>query len=411
MAGLAALLLPKAVKASRGLTRPGGAGDFQMPTLDKLEERALGELKSLTDWLSTNAAKGLIGELGFPGDRSKLDEYNCGKTPRNFKDNYLKWNNLAETWFKMADEARLWATIWATGEWWGDYTLSVYKKSSESAPSVNTTNTQSLVFEKHLSTSDYERGITVAGGEFGANSGTEETLDKFSNKRPGVYDDDYHYDTQATFDYLASRGVTLVRLPFRWERIQPRLGGNLDPQELQRLKDAVSRARRSRETMPRGMKVILDVHNFGAYYEYRDGSGKGRRRDLRDRNFGQYIVDLWTKLSAEYKAIPDVYYGLMCEPVDPVTESEERRTSMTEAWESVSQQAVDRIRGSGDNKLIIVSGYLWSGVIHWGKQHPKGWIRDRQNNLLYEAHHYWDSDSSGHYCLSYEDELRQIGSL
>lgn len=288
----------KATAAGR-LTRR--AGVLAVPPPDKLEVRVLRELKTFTDWLTANTARGFIGEFGFPGDRSKLDEYNCGKTPRRFKDDYLKWNNLAETWFKKADEAKLWATIWATGEWWGDYTLAVYKKSSASAPSVNTTNTQSLVFERHLSTPDYERGITVAGGEFGANSGTEETLDKFSNKRPGVYDDDYHYDTQATFDYLSARGVTLVRIPFRWERIQPQLNGALDAQELKRLKDAVGRARTA---TPRGMKVILDAHNFGAYYEAPAGSEKGKRRDLRERNFGQYLVDLWAKLSAEFRGLP-----------------------------------------------------------------------------------------------------------
>jgi aryl-phospho-beta-D-glucosidase BglC (GH1 family) len=403
--GLGALLLAGQARAWGRLPWRAGGG----VALDKLEERALRELKLFADWLTANTAKGFIGEFGFPGDRSKLDEYNCGRTPRRFKDDYRKWNNLAETWLKKADEAKLWATIWAAGEWWGDYTLAVYKKSSESAPSVNTANTQALVFEKHLSTPDYERGITVAGGEFGANSGTEETLDKFSNKNPGVYEDDYHYDTQATFDYLASRGVTLVRIPFRWERIQPRLNGRLDPQELRRLKEAVDRARRSRAGMAIGMKVILDAHNFGAYYEEADGSGKGKRRDFRERNFGQYLVDLWSKLSAEFRSTPDVYYGLMCEPVDRQTESESRRSAMTEAWEAASQQVVDKIRGSGDTKLIIVSGYLWSGVVNWGGQHPKGWITDRHNNVLYEAHHYWDSDSSGHYCLSYDDELRRIG--
>lgn len=408
LAGLSALLLAGKAEGVGHFSEIRRENNFGVPALDKIEERALRELNMFTDWLAANSARGFIGELGFPGDRSKLDEYNCDKTPRHFKDDYRKWNNLAETWFKKADEAKVWATIWATGEWWGDYTLSVYKKSSESAPSVNTTNTQSLVFEKHLSTTDYERGITVAGGEFGANSGTEETLDKFSNKKPGVYEVDYHYDTQATFDYLASRGITLVRIPFRWERIQPRLNGNLDPQELKRLKDAVGRARQSRAAMPRGMRVILDAHNFGAYYEAPDGSGKGKRRDFREQNFTQYLVDLWAKLCAEFKSMPDVYYGLMCEPVDPLTESEGKRTAMTEVWETASQQVVDKIRSSGDNKLIIVSGYLWSGVVKWNKQHPKRWITDRQNNVLYEAHHYWDSDSSGHYCLSYDDELRQI---
>jgi hypothetical protein len=410
LAGLGALSSAGRARAAGRLhARAGGTRFGAVAAPDKLEERALRGLKLFTDWLAANSAKGFIGELGFPGDRNKLDEYNCGRTPRRFKDDYVKWNNLAEAWFRRADEAKLWATIWATGEWWGDYTLAVYKKSSESAPSVNATNTQSLVFERHLSTPDYERGITVAGGEFGANSGTEETLRKFSNRKPGVYEDDYHYDTQATFDYLAARGVTLVRIPFRWERIQPRLLGALDAAELRRLREAVERARKSRAGMPRGMKVILDVHNFGAYYEDADGSGKGKRRDFRERNFAQYLVDLWARLSAEFKAVPDVFYGLMCEPVDPETEKDVRRTAMTEAWEAACQQTLDKIRASGDNKLILLSGYLWSGVLNWGTQHPRGWVKDPQNNVLYEAHHYWDSDSSGHYCLSYDDELRRIG--
>ena len=409
LAGLATLLIAGRAKGASHFPAHTTARKIGSPPLDKLQERARSELKMFTDWLSQNNAAGFIGEFGFPCDRTKLDEYNCGKTPRNFKDDYRKWNELAESWFQKADAAKLWATIWATGEWWGDYTLSVYRKSSENADSVNIPNTQSLVFEKHLSTTDYERGITVAGGEFGANSGTEETLNDFSNKNPGTYDDDYHYDSQATFDYLASRGITLVRIPFRWERIQPQLNGSLDLQELKRLKGAVTRARQSRSNMPAGIRVILDLHNFGAYYEYSSGIGKGRRRDFRERGFAQYLVDLWSRLSAEFKSIPNVYYGLMCEPVDSQTENANgKRTAVTEAWELGSQQIVDKIRNSGDAKLIIVSGYLWSGIVNWNKQHPKGWIRDRQNSVMYEAHHYWDGDSSGHYCLSYDDELRKI---
>lgn len=199
---------------------------------------------------------------------------------------------------------------------------------------------------------------------------------------------------------------TLVRIPFRWERIQPQLGRNLDSRELGRLKAVVDRARRSRADSPQKMKVILDLHNFGAYYEAPNSRTNGRRRDFRERNFGRYLVDVWQRLSSEFRAVPDVYYGLMCEPVDAQTGV--TSSAATRAWELASQQIVDKIRSAGDNKLIIVSGYYWSGVKNWNSQHLRGWITDRQNNFLYEAHHYWDSDSSGHYCLSYDDELRRI---
>lgn len=377
--------------------------------MDKMEERALRELKVFTDWLAANSARGFLGEFGFPKDRRKLDESNCGPTPGGFADDYRKWNNLAETWLRAADDAKLWAAVWATGEWWQDYSLAVYTRSSEDVPAVDTANTQHLVIERHLSTPDYERGITVAGAEFGAHSSTDETLDNFSNRRPGVHGTQYQYPSAATFDYLAARGIPLVRIPFRWERIQPRLKGRLDAQELARLKATVAAARQARPGLPGGMKVILDVHNFGAYYEARSSSGPGRRRDFRERNFAQHLVDLWARLSGEFKSMPDVYYGLMCEPVDAETAEDGGRTAMTVAWEQACQQVVDRLRGAGDTKLIIVSGYLWSGVLNWATQHPRGWVNDPENKILYEAHHYWDSNSSGHYCLSYEEELGRLG--
>ena len=377
---------------------------------DKLQVRAAAELDSFVAWLVKNNAKGFIGELGFPGDRKKNDKDNCSGLPNNITDDFRKWNALAESWFTKADAAKLWATIWATGEWWGDYTLAVYKTSSQDPELVNTTNTQALVFEKHLSTSAYERGISVAGGEFGANSGTEETLAHFSNKRPGLYGDSHQFPSPATFAYLASRGVGLVRIPFRWERIQPQLKGNLDSLELQRLKAAVTSARQGRAGQPNGLKVILDVHNFGAYYDAPRADRNGRRRDFREPGFGRFFIDLWARLSTEFRSMPDVYYGLMCEPVDAQTSDVGGApTAHTKAWELASQQVVDKLRALSDNKLVFISGYLWSSIRKWGEQHRQGWIRDPQNNFMYEAHHYWDRDGSGHYCRSYDDELALSG--
>ena len=48
-------------------------------------------------------------------------------------------------------------------------------------------------------------------------------------------------------------------MPFRWERLQPRLGHELDQHELARLKKTLDLARGY------GCRVLFDAHNYGRY--------------------------------------------------------------------------------------------------------------------------------------------------
>jgi len=139
-------------------------------------------------------------------------------------------------------------------------------------------------------TSQY-MGVNAAGGEFGS-------------VFPGTYDTDYHYNSLASYTYLASRGHKLVRVPFRWERIQHTLGGVLDTSELTRLQQATAQANAA------GLRVILDLHN---YARYNDGT------DLilgSDDLTQAHLVDVWTKLSTAFKTGYDVGYSIMNEPHD-----------------------------------------------------------------------------------------------
>jgi fibronectin type 3 domain-containing protein len=52
---------------------------------------------------------------------------------------------------------------------------------------------------------------------------------------------------------------------------------------------------------------------------------------------------------------------------------------------------------------VLVPGYNWSGAQQWTTQHPRAWITGA--NVRYEAHHYWDRDSSGAYLNSYAAEV------
>jgi aryl-phospho-beta-D-glucosidase BglC (GH1 family) len=339
---------------------------------------SLDELGEFIAWLDEAGAHGYIGEVGWPAGRDAA-----------------AWNTLAAAWYEQAGSADLEVTYWATGEWWGQrYPLSVYVASRTNGGPLDTPRPQSTILEQQDRAE--LRGVTVNGGEFGENVPETSPESTFSNAHPGIFETAWHYDTQASFDYLAERGITTVRLPFRWERVQPRLDGPLDPAELQRLHAVVRRAGRA------GLQVILDLHNYGGYYAATGRRGVRRTvgsADLPDSSF----ADVWRRLSAEFQHDPAVHaYALMAEPADmPVISS----AVPARRWERSSQGALAEIRARGDRTLIMVPGYNWSAVAGWARTHPHPWINDPANNFRYEAHHYWDEDSSGDYG-SYSDALR-----
>ena len=364
-----------------GLSMPGllacrGAVSAQTVGPDALHRRVRAELRKFTDWLDQNGVDGYIGEVGWPDD---------------YAGDAALWNSLANAWY--GDAAGLWVTQWSTGEWWGtDYKLAAYE-DRHSPNGVDSANSQAVVTEAHPTTPSYLRGVNVSGAEFGAPFSLDATS-SFSNRNPGRYDTAYHYDGQATFDYLASRGIRLIRLQFRWERIQPTPGGPLDGTELGRLKAAVRRATGA------GLEVILDVHNFGDYYIERNGRGV-RFPIGSDRLPISRFADLWRRLSNNFKAMPGIVgYGLMNEPAGMPRVGD---LSPAKVWEKASRRALDAIRSNGDLRLVLVQGYQWAGAQNWPANHPASWIDD--HNFRYEAHHYWDRNNSGAYVNSYAEEV------
>ena len=223
----------------------------------------------------------------------------------------------------------------------------------------------------------------MAGGEFGTDGAG------FSNAAPGIYGATYRYDPPQTFRALARRGIRLVRLPFRWERVQPQLGGELDPAEVERIRETVAAAHAA------GLVVVLDLHNFG---EYRTAAGSARLGAEVD---APTFADTWRRLALAFGATPGVVgYDLMNEPaqVQPAGATAER------TWEAFSQAAVSAIRSTGDRRVVFVEGYPWSAAADWPAHHPRPWISDPLGKVRYEAHEYWDADRSGRYALLYADE-------
>ena len=214
------------------------------------------------------------------------------------------------------------------------------------------------------------RGVTVNGGEFGAP--IDRRTARFSNRSPGKYNTWYHYDRAGTFKFLARREVGHVKIPFRWERLQPRLGGPLDRAEVGRIRDVVRRAKRA------GLPVILDMHNYGAYYLF-DGERGVRRPIGSDHVSIDDFADAWRRISRSFGDNEGVLaYALMAEPFGMPRAGDR---SPAEVWEQASQAAVTAIRGRDDDTLVSVPGYDWDAIqdVH---EAPPGGVDRRPRRQL-----------------------------
>jgi endoglucanase len=223
--------------------------------------------------------------------------------------------------------------------------------------------------------------INLAGAEFGAPPWR------------GTYGVNYYFPLQNEWDYVQSRRFNCVRLPVRWERCQPTLGGALDATYMGRIDDAIDFAK------ARSIKVILDIHNYGGYYQ--DGDAVNEYMIGGGTTTEAHFVDLWDKLSLRYaNEQNDVIFGLMNEPRG-VGEG-----ISTETWFSAANAATVAIRANGWKGLILVAGNGYSGVDGWnenwyGTSNQTAALNyvDSANNYAFEGHTYWDADGSGDYGL------------
>ncbi|WP_315924477.1 glycoside hydrolase family 5 protein [Mesorhizobium sp. SP-1A] len=206
-------------------------------------------------------------------------------------------------------------------------------------------------------------GVNLSGAEFG--------------KAGGIYGKDYTYPSDRTVAYFAKKGFNTVRLPFLWERLQPRLGEAFDKAEAARLADAVSRLRAA------GLHVVLDPHNYARYRDAVLGSD-----DLPDAAF----ADLWGRLAVLYGKDAAVAFGLMNEPHDLDVRQ----------WLSSANAAIAAIRKAGARNLVLVPGTNWTGAHSWESTDAANanasimlGVQDPANNYAYEVHQYLDGNFSG----------------
>gem|GEM_PF-1368037 len=192
-----------------------------------------------------------------------------------------------------------------------------------------------------------------------------------------MYPDAAYAQGYTSPSYFLNKGMNTFRLPFRWERLQPKRNAAFDAAEMARLTTTVNHLTAS------GATVLLDPHNYARYGTDLIGSAAVPAADF---------ADLWSRLSTAFQANPRVIFGLMNEPHDMPTEQ----------WVTAANGAIAAIRKAGASNLILVPGNGWTGASSW----TQNWygttnatamlnIKDPGNNFAFEAHQYLDPDGGG----------------
>ncbi len=236
---------------------------------------------------------------------------------------------------------------------------------------------------------------------------------------PGILGNNYAMPKMQDLYYFNAKGVKLFRFPFRWKRIQDELGGPLVEEDIEAMKKVVAEAERL------GMWVMLDMHDYAEYGIKHDSDQMpdttfaidGRYQTLKDpnkpedgkgpwkvadepheRDLRVYFADVWQKLASEFKEYSNIWgYDLMNEPKDVDIDG------LREGY----QMAIDAIREVDQRTAIVVEGKNYSGASGW-PSNAKGLenlVDPIGNNIVYEAHCYFDSDNSGTYQNSYDVEV------
>ena len=214
----------------------------------------------------------------------------------------------------------------------------------------------------------FARGINLSSAEFN------------DERSPGIYGKDYIYPPQEDLDYYASKGFTVVRLPYRWERLQHSLFGELDSSELNRIKSFVAAAQ------ARTMRVIISPHNYGRYRI----AGKEIPIGSASVSIGAF-ADFSNKVAAAFAGNAGVYaLSLMNEPHD-----------FNGMWKQIAQAGLNAIRNADRQRLVLAPGDQWSEASKWQRFNNDFLLDDPSSRIIYEAHQYFDADHTGTYKASY----------
>ena len=204
-------------------------------------------------------------------------------------------------------------------------------------------------------------GINLAGLEFGQQVG----------------DPNFTINPESSYQYWTHVfGANIIRLPFRWERLQPGLQSELDATYLSYLRDAVAFAAAN------GAVLLLDMHNFGRGYGLEMAA---------DDSLLPAFTNAWSRLATEFQDDPNVWFGLMNEPGD----------IDAARWINFAQAATDAVRAAGATNKILVSTVGASTAERFNdpafstEQTAYESFTDPASNFVFEVHQFLDPSGTG----------------
>ncbi len=201
--------------------------------------------------------------------------------------------------------------------------------------------------------------------------------------------ENYTKNPDSNYVLVEQIGFKHVKIAFDWQALEPTLGKKFNGEYLTHIQEQVSLAKNH------NLKVILDMHNFARRGGEEKGLVIGKQISIGD------FARTWKQLSSVFIQNDTVVaYNLMTEPFEMPTPTTPQNYSSSSTATQMYQKAVDEIRENGDKKLLIVQLDQWASIANFTANYgtdPKPWIIDPENKVLYEAHHYFDSNRSGYY--------------
>lgn len=224
--------------------------------------------------------------------------------------------------------------------------------------------------------------------------GLNESGGEFAGVYPGVDGTHYGYPNYDDLAYARRKGFGIIRLPFRWERVQRPLGSSsLIKSETDKIKQVLDWASEL------GLKVVFDMHNFGRYCTYSNGysSANNVYAVIGEASCTpDHFCDVWRMLAREFKDYECIWgYEIMNEPYAMLS-------SMP--WFDIAQAAIYAIREEDMSTPIVIDGDQFATARNWVYYSDNlRNLNDPADNLIFSAHCYFDKDSSGEYKDSYDN--------
>lgn len=222
--------------------------------------------------------------------------------------------------------------------------------------------------------------------------GLNESGGEFAGVYPGRDGTHYGYPDRQDLAYAAKKGFRIIRLPFRWERVLRPLGSTkLIDTEIKKIKQVLDWAEEL------NIRVILDMHNFGRYCTYCNGTSSA---DNVYAVIGEssctvdHFCDVWRLLAQEFKGYQCIWaYEIMNEPYSMRSDT---------PWYNIAQSCIYAIREYDTETPILVDGDSFASARLWQSVSDNlRNLNDPADNLIYTAHCYFDKNSSGEYTESY----------